>query len=563
MQAKLLTLCMALCAVCLTATSQNVPDYVPTDGLVAWYPFNGNANDESGNGNDGTVVGASATIDRDGNLNSALEFLGAPVPGTDRTEVAVDNHVAVPNFGEGFENGISISLWSEVYPTSESAFLQRRNNNNIDFSLELNNSQQPGVHLGFMALGSTSSIVNEWTHIALSYDEQTVQLFKNGMLIASEPSTQNINSYDDLLLIGKYIYYGGNTHHFFFNGKQDDIGIWNRALTEEEILALYNAELPIPGCTDSNACNFNPEATGDDGSCIPPGCMEAEACNYNALAECEGEACDYSCCPGPGCCGEGMYWDYEFEQCMVSETCQEDLDGDGVIGVNDLMQLLSVYATDCEAEDVDPELGEFTCGDPMSYHGYDYATVLIGEQCWFAENLRNQKYANGDLIPDNLDDVQWSSTDFGATSIYGEDSSDCYGPCDEIENLDWHGRLYNFEAIQDPRGLCPSGWSPPSETDVLDLIGNYGGVTLAGPDLAAEGAWGVGTGESGLDVVPQGWRNPSGYFSLSGDFYLWTSTEGLPNESSFLRVAHQGSILVDQISQWFGMSARCLKDTEE
>ena len=71
MQAKLLTLCMALCAVCLTATSQNVPDYVPTDGLVAWYPFNGNANDESGNGNDGTVVGASATIDRDGNLNSA------------------------------------------------------------------------------------------------------------------------------------------------------------------------------------------------------------------------------------------------------------------------------------------------------------------------------------------------------------------------------------------------------------------------------------------------------------------------------------------------------------
>ena len=293
MRIKLITLCMALCCLCLNAFAQNVPDYVPTEGLVAWYPFNGNANDESGNGNDGTVVGASATIDRDGNLNSALEFLGAPVPGTDRTEVAVDNHVAVPNFGEGFENGISISLWSEVYPTSESAFLQRRNNNNIDFSLELNNSQQPGVHLGFMALGSTSSIVNEWTHIALSYDEQTVQLFKNGMLIASEPSTQNINSYDDLLLIGKYIYYGGNTHHFFFNGKQDDIGIWNRALTEEEILALYNAELPIPGCTDSNACNFNPEATGDDGSCIPPGCMEAEACNYNIEALCDDGICIY------------------------------------------------------------------------------------------------------------------------------------------------------------------------------------------------------------------------------------------------------------------------------
>ena len=696
MRIKLMTLCMALCCLCLNAFAQNVPDYVPTEGLVAWYPFNGNANDESGNGNDGTVVGASATIDRDGNLNSALEFLGAPVPGTDRTEVAVDNHVAVPNFGEGFENGISISLWSEVYPTSESAFLQRRNNNNIDFSLELNNSQQPGVHLGFMALGSTSSIVNEWTHIALSYDEQTVQLFKNGMLIASEPSTQNINSYDDLLLIGKYIYYGGNTHHFFFNGKQDDIGIWNRALTEEEILALYNAELPIPGCTDSNACNFNPEATGDDGSCIPPGCMEAEACNYNIEALCDDGICIYppvvdlggavTLCEGQtvvlgvdasefdvlwsngsdsssieigqtgtywvqvgsanetdyrlefdgvddyvsfgnslniteypfsiqldatvseggfnihtddgtdgysgvwmelnstnmsvsvgsgwgggpgqrrskiashgkqpgelvtvtavvsgatdmslyldgvdvggtysgygnttfvdngldavigrftassgslvnqliyhtgsadnlhvwtkaltaeeaatfattsatgseedllalytfdegsgavtvddaqgfeatlfgnptwvldniGCvasdtvavyfidcqnvCGPGTYWDETELSCLPLQTCQEDLDGDGVIGVNDLMQLLSLFGTDCEAEDVDPELGEFTCGDPMNYHGYDYATVQIGEQCWFAENLRNEHYANGDAIPGELSNSEW------------------------------------------------------------------------------------------------------------------------------------------------------------
>ena len=257
-----------MCCLCLHATSQNVPDYVPTEGLVAWYPFNGSAIDESGNGHHGIVVGASATIDRNGNLNSALEFLGAPVPGTDRTEVAVDNHVAVPNFNEGFENGISISLWSEVYPTSESAFLQRRNNNNIDFSLELNSSHQPGVHLGFIGFSSTLSIVNEWTHLVLSYNEQSVQLFKNGTLIASESSTQNINSYDDLLLIGKYVYYGGNTHHFFFNGKQDDIGFWNRALTEEEITALYNAELPTPGCTDPTACNFDAEATSYDGSCV-------------------------------------------------------------------------------------------------------------------------------------------------------------------------------------------------------------------------------------------------------------------------------------------------------
>ncbi len=123
--------------------------------------------------------------------------------------------------------------------------------------------------------------------------------------------------------------------------------------------------------------------------------METDACNYNALAECEGEACDYTCCPGPGCCSAGMYWDYDLEQCLNYETCQEDLDGDGVIGINDLMELLSSFGTMCE----EPETGEFTCGDPMNYHGYDYATVQIGDQCWFAENLRTEHYANGDAIP--------------------------------------------------------------------------------------------------------------------------------------------------------------------
>ena len=56
--------------------SQDLPSYVPTDGLVAYYPFNGNANDESGNGNHGTVNGATLTTDRDGNENSSYSFDG-------------------------------------------------------------------------------------------------------------------------------------------------------------------------------------------------------------------------------------------------------------------------------------------------------------------------------------------------------------------------------------------------------------------------------------------------------------------------------------------------------
>ncbi len=54
-----------------TATHAQLPDYPPTEGLVGWWPFNGNANDESGNGNDGVVIGATLTEHRDGNLNAA------------------------------------------------------------------------------------------------------------------------------------------------------------------------------------------------------------------------------------------------------------------------------------------------------------------------------------------------------------------------------------------------------------------------------------------------------------------------------------------------------------
>lgn len=101
------------------------------------------------------------------------------------------------------------------------------------------------------------------------------------------------------------------------------------------------------GCTDPDACNFSPAAVYDDGSCIPAGCMDSTACNYNASAGCLGEACDFSCCPGPGCCSDGMQWDYELQVCVFDQICSEDLTGDGVIGVNDLMQLLSSYGTTC------------------------------------------------------------------------------------------------------------------------------------------------------------------------------------------------------------------------
>ena len=261
-----------------------------------------------------------------------------------------------------------------------------------------------------------------------------------------------------------------------------------------------------------------------------------------------------------GQCGPGTVWDPVNDECIIAIPTDNDLDG--CIAASDVLNLLSTFGTCPPIPEWPEEPADTTwsCGDIVTYFGFDYPTVQIGNQCWFTENLRNTQYANGDDIPGGLDGVAWDTTQEGAWSIYGEGSSDCYGPCDEVENLDWHGRLYNFEAVTDPRGLCPSGWHTPTADEFTTLVNGLGGFTAAAPQLAMEGAFGgFGTGTTGLDLLPQGWRNPSGYFSLSGSVFLWSSSEGLPNQGFYYDM-NQYATGLPQISHWFGMSVRCLQD---
>ena len=81
--------------------SQDLPSYVPTDGLVAYYPFNGNANDASGNGNDGVNTGAVLTIDRHGNSDSAFYFSGSSC--STRIDADVDMSSVL--------SSMSVSMW--------------------------------------------------------------------------------------------------------------------------------------------------------------------------------------------------------------------------------------------------------------------------------------------------------------------------------------------------------------------------------------------------------------------------------------------------------------------
>lgn len=135
----------------------------------------------------------------------------------------------------------------------------------------------------------------------------------------------------------------------------------------ESFVVTFNSEL---GCTDSQACNYNEDACGDDGSCTFPGCQDAMACNYDALAGCEGP-CDYPPAYIEGCtnpmssnyspiatvddgscdlsymCGEGTVYDEVLGICVTNE-CVGDFNGDGSIGAADLLNFLAFYGTDCD-----------------------------------------------------------------------------------------------------------------------------------------------------------------------------------------------------------------------
>lgn len=319
-------------------------------------------------------------------------------------------------------------------------------------------------------------------------------------------------------------------------------------------LAIYL--LGTPGCTDPTACNFDLEASSDDGSCVPSGCMETEACNFNELAECEGEECVYSCCPGPGCCGEGMFWDYELEQCQIFETCQEDLDGDGVIGINDLMELLSSFGTMCE----EPETVEFNCGDAMNYHGYDYATVQIGEQCWFAENCRY-------LLEVSPASLGFEDDSLAHAYVYGYEGSSV-SEAVSTENYALHGVLYNQLAAE-TWDVCPTDWHVPFDSNIPQQ-GDFEELKLS---LSADAA-GTALKSSPTDVLPWDGSNSSGFTAIpsgtrslywDGEFswlgtkaFFWSQT----GNSRRLDTDDVNLSLMGLDAAW-GLSVRCLKDSEE
>ncbi|MCP4119753.1 MAG: hypothetical protein GY737_31010 [Desulfobacteraceae bacterium] len=218
-----------------------------SDGLVAYYPFDGDAKDKSGNKNNGTVHGAILTEDRFGNANSAYYFDG------------IDDYITVLDSLDLRLNNTDFTLSAWIYETNrnssyQDAILVKRGYGNqngwfwsirgsLDYELDDIGKAHYHVSGGYdpSAKSTQKIVLNSWTHLLVKYrcDDQTINIYINGVLdntVYSIPSPNPTNA--SKLMIGADSHVNETDRKYHFHGKIDDIAIYNRALSEEEISFL-------------------------------------------------------------------------------------------------------------------------------------------------------------------------------------------------------------------------------------------------------------------------------------------------------------------------------------
>ena len=190
--------------------------------------------------------------------------------------------------------------------------------------------------------------------------------------------------------------------------------------------------------------------------------------------------------------------------------------------------------------------------------GHTYSVLEIGDQCWFAENLRTAVYFDGTAIPEVTDNGTWTNLNSGGQSTYDNDPS----------NLQDYGRLYNWHAVEDNRGLCPTGYSVPDDTDVQTLIDEIGGQGAL--KLKSTSGWTAGpngTNDYGFDGRPAGYRATNGgYANLTTLATWWTSSPNLNGGDAHVYSLIDNSDEVYRqygISRQQGRSIRCVQNILE
>jgi hypothetical protein len=326
---------------------------------------------------------------------------------------------------------------------------------------------------------------NQWHHIAGSFDGINNNLYFDGQLISTESTTVSNLYYvsDGPVTFGRD---GNNPSSAtaLYQGWIDDIGIYNRALSPQEISNLYSSSAP---------------------------------CIANIINN------DTSICRGSS---------------------------------------VTLNATAVNSASV------------TDINGNVYPTVNIGSQTWMQKNLNVSKYKNGDLIPQVTDATQWSNLTTGAWCWYNNDSA---------TYASTYGKLYNWYAVNDSRGLAPDGWHVPSyyEWDkmtkyldpTVDTLSCCWTGTSIGILLKSTSGWsssGNGSNTSNFTALPGGGRKNDGAFNnpIDGGLYAglfgywWNSSPAGSTDGGYQYLASfNNGINRTNINKNYGFSVRAIRNT--
>jgi uncharacterized protein (TIGR02145 family) len=237
------------------------------------------------------------------------------------------------------------------------------------------------------------------------------------------------------------------------------------------------------------------------------------------------------------------------------QTLTTDNNNDGCVNLGDILNVLGEYGQ-CEVV-------EFACGELVTHDGYDYSTVQIGDQCWFAENCRYLPVVSPSSEGNTTDPYYY---------VYGYQGTDVI-TAQAQANYSTYGVLYNWPAVMEP-GICPSNWHIPTDLEwqtmeialgmsALEASSTGWRGTDQGSQMKFTSGWvdnGNGSNSSGFTGLPGGYRY-SGGFSSSGNYgYWWSASES--GSYSWRRKLSSYNDDVNRVngSRFNGFSARCVRD---
>ena len=474
------------------------------------------------------------------------------------------------------------------------------------FHNENPNVMQWRVEGGPYSLGGSTYPIpyNQWMHVAGVYDGSELRLYVDGNLIASEAfsgpisdsrnedivvnrhvwasgSSSRLSGYLDELRISGVARYSDNFAPPAFDFSSDDqtLGLWHFDSSTGLMLddSDYGHHGTPSGTGSTGAVPYASYDTFDEPSYLWSNGMTSPTIDVAPQAQetfvvtvTQGDQVvmdsvelspDLTCCPGPGCCLDGTVWDFDLGGCVMEEPpfvetggayasvnpCYFDSNDDGLVEVNDLMNLLSVYNLTCGEL---PEAAPWQCGDPLGHQGYDYQTVQIGEQCWFAENLRAQNYQDGAPI---------SPEAFSAAALE-------------------FGMLYRGSVVAGGQSVCPTNWSVSSDDDWLELEMFLGAQSPEALTFAYSNARLLDQGDAlklvsenavGFNATFGGYLNGAEATEVTGlgmNGQWWTRTASEENGSLLIyRNVENSTSGISRIYQPvsdYGFSIRCIKDAE-